>query len=323
MSLELKVHPEVDEALRSHKPVVLLETAVLTCGLPRSTWPQSFGAAPSGLSSDEPMHLGTLHAMAAAVRETGSVPAITAILDGQPCVGLDDAMLTRLAMDDAGEKASAASIATCMADQLSAGTTVSATLHLGAALAENGRDIPRVFATGGIGGVHLGWPDKLDMSADLMAIARTQICVLCSGPKSIIDDVTTAEAMEALGIPVLGYQTDFLPGFQATTSSGHHPIHRVDDLSAIDRIAKAHWSLPQSGGILLCQPAPSQSAMPIETVRSLAEVAELQIKATGPARTPALLTHMAENSGGRTLRANIELLISNASTAGSLANSMT
>ena len=121
MSLELKVHPEVDEALRSHKPVVLLETAVLTCGLPRSTWPQSFGTAPSGLSADEPMHLGTLHAMAAAVRETGSVPAITAILDGQPCVGLDDAMLTRLAMDDAGEKASAASIATSSCASASAG----------------------------------------------------------------------------------------------------------------------------------------------------------------------------------------------------------
>jgi len=322
MTRSLQISEEVSQALASAAPVVLLETAVLTCGLPRSPWLPEYGDAPEGLQTNVPLNLATVRAMANAVTAAGCVPAITAILHGTPRIGLSDAELDGLASDAEAGKASSATIAHAIASGMSAGTTVSGTLRLAAAASAEGLPHPRVFATGGIGGVHTGWPGRFDISADLAAIARTPTCVVCSGPKSVIDDVTTMEALESLGVPVIGLNIDVLPGFQSLQSAHHVPITAATDVGSVASIARTHWSLPQSGGLLACNPPPTTSAMCKNEVCALATEAEAAVTQQGPARTPALLSHMASASAGRTLLANVDLLRSNAAAAASIAHSL-
>lgn len=319
MNSALHVHEEVSAALREHRGVVLLETAVLTCGLPRDIWQAAHGQCPAAIGTSLPVHLATMQGMMAAVRETGCVPAVTAMLGGVPRMGLSDSDLDALARDRGAAKASLATMAAVAATGGSAGTTVSGTLRLAAAV--KGCDLPQpaVFATGGIGGVHTGWPARVDVSADLGELARQQVCVVSAGAKSIIDAQATSELLEAMGVPVLGYRIDRMPGFQCPPSESSPGVLRVDTHSEADAIAHAHWSLPGSGGLLLCQSPPAETAMLSADVHAAAAEAERMVEAEGPARTPALLDAMATLTGGATLRANIDLLLANARLAGELA----
>ena len=322
MSQHIHVHDEVANALQSGTGVVLLETAVLTCGLPHTPWQASYGVCPPAIDPSLPVHLATMRSMAAAIRSSGAIPAITAVLSGTPRIGLTEEELNELARDTQAGKASTPTMAIAMANGSSSGTTVSGTLRLSGSLASRGLSQPRVFATGGIGGVHTGWPAATDISADLGELARQQVCVVCAGAKSIIDAQTTTEILESMGVPTLGFQVDQMPQFQSPPASDSPQIHRVDHLDAVAAIAKCHWSLPATGGLLLCQSPPKATAMqPAEVARIVAE-AERQVTATGPARTPALLDAMATLSEGGTLRANVDLLVSNANLAGVLAETM-
>ena len=322
MSTILRVHPEIAEALHASSPVVLLETAVLTCGLPATPWDAAHGPCPAELDPAAPLHHGTVLAMAAAIRKQGAVPAVTAIIAGVPRIGLTDeelAVLADLSACGRTAKASTATMATAMAGGESAGTTVSGTLRLAGVVAAQGMPLPHVFATGGIGGIHTGWPAKMDVSADLGELARQQVCVVCAGPKSIIDGGRTVELLESLGVPVLGLGIDRLPGFQSPPADDAPMVTRVDSPSEAAKIAAAHWRLPGSGGVLLTQSPPAHSAMAPQLVSQLAAEAEIAVTATGPARTPALLSAMAARSGGGTLRSNIDLLVSNAAVAAMVA----
>jgi len=317
--MPLSVAQETADALTDGRPVVLLETAVLTCGLPRQPWQVDHGPLPSGVAADEPLHLATMQAMCQAIRAEGAVPAITAVLDGQPRLGIDSDDLNRLASDTAAGKASTATLALHLRPGAAAGTTVSGTLRLASALDVMGLPMPRIFATGGIGGVHQGWPDAPDISADLGEIARVPIGVVCAGPKSIIDASATCEFLEALGVPVIGFGVDRIPGFQSIEARGAPEIPLLDRPDDVAAVLRAHWSFPTAGGVLITQPPPFHVAMDPDALAAVAADAEEAVQVQGPARTPALLSHMASVTSGATLIANIELLISNAALAGRLA----
>jgi len=319
VSLPLHVHSEVAEALRSGRGVVVLETAVLTCGLPAVPWTAAFGPCPNAIDASLPVHLATMRAMIEAIRAAGAVHAVTAILSGQPRIGLSEDELNTLAADRSAGKASTATMATAIAAGHSAGATVSGTLGLCGAVAGIGLPQPRVFATGGIGGVHIGWPTRVDVSADLGELARQQVCVVSAGAKSILDAAVTAELLESLGVPTLGYQIDRMPRFQSPPTDESPRIHRVDELVDAAAIARAHWSLPDRGGLLLCQSPPEETAMRPADVDAAAREAEQTVRVDGPTRTPALLAAMAKLTDGATLRANVDLLVANARLAGNLA----
>ncbi len=319
MTSPIRVHDDVIAALNSEKRVVLLETAVLTCGLPRHSWSAAHGPCPASIEANGPLNLACMRGMIDAIRDHGCHPAVTAVVEGTPRIGLTDDELSTLAMDTAAGKASIATIGRSMAGRASAGTTVSATLRLGAGASYGDHPHPRVFATGGIGGVHTGWSDQLDISADLGELAARQICVVCAGAKSIIDAGATAELLESLGVPILGLGVDRMPGFQCGPSESSPRVLRVDAIRDAAAMSTAHWSIPSAGGVLLTQPPPKGSELSAVEVASAARQAEETVSGTGPARTPALLDAMARLTGGATLRANIDLLISNASTAAELA----
>ncbi len=319
MNTPLLISEEVAEALREHRGVVLLETAVLTCGLPREAWQPDHGRCPTTIDHALPVHLATVGSMMAAIREAGCIPAVTAIVDGAARVGVSENELESLAADRGAGKASTATMAAAMAAGGSAGTTVSGTLRLSAAVAAAGHPRPRVFATGGIGGVHRGWPARLDVSADLGEVAGQQVCVVCAGAKSIIDAHSTCELLEAMGVPVLGYGIDRMPGFQCPPRDHSPAILRMDSPAEAALVANSHWNLPGSGGLLLCQSPPPETAMTPADAEAAAMEAEGMVDREGPARTPALLDAMATLTGGDSLRANIDLLRANAWLAGQLA----
>ncbi len=319
MTRSVRVLPKVAEALVAGDPVVLLETAVLTCGLPREPWQAAHGNHPTCFSPSEAVHLGTVRAMERAIREVGAVPAVCAVLNGVPRLGLAAEELDTLAADTGAGKASTATMALAMASGRSAGTTVSGTLRIAGAI-EGPR--PRVFATGGIGGVHAGWPVAFDVSADLGELARSEVCTVCAGAKSIIDAHATAEMLESLGVPVLGIAIDRMPGFQSPPSIDAPSVERVADAAHAAAVAAAHWQLPAAGGPLVVQSPPAANAIDGNELQRLAARAEAETGVTGPRRTPSLLEAMARLSGGSTLRSNVELLVSNAHTAATIAISL-
>ena len=319
MSPVVHVLPEVGEALAAGKAVVLLETAVLTCGLPRTPWQAQHGPRPDHLDAGDAVHLGTVRAMERAIGAAGAVPAVSAILHGTARIGLTQQELEALAADESAGKASTATMAVPMAGGGSAGTTVSGTLRLAAAVEG---PAPCVFATGGIGGVHTGWPANVDVSADLGELARARVCTVCAGPKSIIDATATSEVLESLGVPVLGLGVDRMPGFQSPAAGDAPAVTRVESAARAAAVAAAHWRLPGAGGLLVVQPPPPAHAIDADVLRGIAAEAEAETTATGPARTPALLDAMARCSGGDTLRCNVDLLVSNAHAAADIATSL-
>ena len=301
----LAVADEVREAVASGRPVVALESTLISHGLPY------------------PANLEVAEASEAAVRESGAVPATVAIHDGRMLVGLEAGALETLATAPAGSvtKAARPNLAQALSGAGWAATTVSATM-----IAAHAAGI-RVFATGGIGGVHrgavasvAGRPPSLDISSDLEELGRTPMAVVCAGPKAILDVTATLEYLETRGVPVVTIGQPELPGFYARTSAVPSP-QTVPDIGAAARLVATHLALGL-GGVLVCVPVPEDDALPRPLVdevvgRAAREADEASIG--GPALTPWLLARIADLTGGASVRANTALIVNNARVAGQLA----
>jgi pseudouridylate synthase len=283
--------PAVQAALDHSKPVVALESTVITHGLPY------------------PQNLETALALEAQVQATGATPATIALLDGMVHIGCSAAQLERLAQEKM-EKVSLWNLPASIAKGASAGTTVATTAHL-AHLAGI-----QVFATGGIGGVHF---DAFDESADLPALARIPIVVVCAGAKSILNLHATIERLETLGVPVIGYRTDSLPAFHTPTSP-HSVAARLDSPLEIAKAHRAARDLQMRQAILVANPIPEGIAF--ERVQGWVEAANHEARkqmVTGKRLTPFLLGELARLSSGETVRVNGRLLENNARLAGEIA----
>jgi pseudouridylate synthase len=292
----LDLSAEAAAALAAGRPVVALESTIVTHGLPR---PQNLEAA---LRSEH------------AVREAGAVPATVALRQGRIRVGLSEGELAELAATEGLAKVSAQSLAAALARPQWAGTTVAATLIASAAAGIG------VFATGGIGGVHRGGQETMDVSADLPGIARTDVAVVCSGPKSILDVDRTLEVLETLGVPVVGWATDELPGFLAR-SSGRPVVTRVDTPEEAATLIRRQRSLGL-GGVLICVQLPEDVALPREEADAAIERATREAAAArvhGPASTPWILARVAQLTRGRSVIANLALIERNAGVAARIA----
>ncbi len=293
----IRLSGPVAAAIADGLPVVALESTLITHGL---AWPANLDAA---------------RRSEAAVRAGGAVPATVATHDGRISIGLDDAALEDLARARDVPKVSRQNLSAVLGRPGWAGTTVSATM-IGAALAGI-----RVFATGGIGGVHRGGEDSLDISADLDELARTPVAVVCAGPKSILDVGRTLEVLETRGVPVVGWGTDELPGFYSRTS-GHRSPSRVDDAPEAAALMERHAALGLGSGILFCVPVPEDAAIPQDEMETVIAQAVRDVEARGihgPASTPAVLSRVAELTDGRSVVANLALIEHDASIAASLA----
>ena len=289
---------EVARAVAEGRPVVALESSVLAQGLPI------------------PANREAAERMLRAVRSHGAVPAITAVARGVPTVGLGQADLERFLKRDGVRKVSARDIPIAVASGVDGATTVAASIALATL---GGVD---VFATGGIGGVHRGAP--VDESADLLELSRTLIVCVCAGAKSILDLPATWERLETLGIPVVGYRTDELPGF-FTASTGIKLTARAESAAEIARMFEAHVRLGRTQALLVVNPPPPEHALGRGEVdgavkQALADATRAGIG--GPALTPFLLESLAKATGGSSLPANLALLESNAAVAAEIAAAM-
>ena len=294
----LTVHPEVADALTARRAVVALESTVIAHGLPRIVAAE------------------TARAVEAAIRAGGAVPATIAVLGGRIHIGLDDEGLARLTHGPPVLKLSRRDLAAALATGDDGATTVAATM-IAASLVGI-----RIFATGGIGGVHRGAGETFDISADLNELARTGVAVVCAGAKSILDLPKTLEYLETFGVPVLGLGTGHFPAFYVR-DSGLPVSHICAHAAAVAQILKVHWLLSPNGGVVVANPIPESDALPAADVeasvlRALKEAKERDI--SGAALTPFLLNRLAEASGGRTLLANIALLKHNATAAAAIAS---
>ena len=283
--------------MRAGRPVVALESTLITHGLP---WP---------------VNLETALACEAAIRAAGAIPATIAILHGEPTVGLDRLQLEELARSTTARKASRRDLGVCVGSKALAGTTVSATMALAHAVGI------RVFATGGIGGAHRPPAHAFDISADLVELGRTPVLVVCAGAKSILDLPRTLEILETLGVPVLGFRTDFFPTFY--TAGGDLPVSaRVESAGETAAMFQAHRRLGGSG-VLLVNPLPVAEAIPyvdFDRARLIAEADVATAGVTGAMLTPYLLKRIAELLGPRVLEANKQLIVANARLAGEVAS---
>jgi pseudouridine-5'-phosphate glycosidase len=293
--MKLAVHPEVAAALAARRAVVALESTVIAHGLPR------------------PQNLAAARDLEKEIRGLGSVPATIAIADGQAVVGADDALLVRLAEDRTVAKVSLRDLAPVLARRGLGATTVAATVEIAA------RSGIAVMATGGIGGVHRGGERSFDESADLEAIARHPVCVVCAGAKLVLDLALTLERLETLGVPVVGYGTDELPAFYVR-SSGLPLPHRVDDALAAARVAREQ--LARGAGMVIAVPIAAGDALDrreaeAEVARALQNAERQGVR--GAALTPFLLGQLSDATGGRSLDANLSLLRANARVAAQIA----
>jgi len=293
--MQLQLAPEVEAARDRGTPIVALESTLIAHGFP------------------SPDNLAVARELEDTVRKGGGVPATIAIVDGKACIGLTAEQLEQLARDGAKlAKAGATDIGVHVARGSSAATTVSATAALAA------RAGIRVFATGGIGGVHRG--DTGDVSHDLFTLAATPIVVVSAGAKAILDLARTLETLETLGVLVVGYQTSELPAFY-TRTSGLALEHRVDSATDLAAIVKAHWELG-GRGILVANPIPEAAALDAATISGAIEKAigeAARAKITGKKLTPFLLAKLAEVTGGDSVKANRALAIHDAAVATELA----
>ena len=294
----LDISPEVRAARKEGRPIVALESTIISHGMPY------------------PKNVETALEVEREVKAHGAVPATIAILGGRLKAGLSEAEINYMGKQGSMvQKASRRDLPVLLARGLDGATTVAATMIV-AGLAGI-----RVFATGGIGGVHRGATQTMDISADLQELARTSVAVVCAGAKSILDLELTLEYLETHGVPVLGYQTDEFPAFY-TRSSGLPVDYRTDTPLEAARILHAKWALGLAGGIIIANPVPEAYAMPsakIETAirRALAEAEARGVK--GKAITPFLLSRIEELTEGKSLEANIQLVINNARLAAEVA----
>jgi pseudouridine-5'-phosphate glycosidase len=294
----LKIHPDVLEALRENKPVVALESTIISHGMPY------------------PENAETARRCEQAVRERGAVPATIAILDGVLHVGLSDDEIERLAKEGLSVwKASRRDLPYLISQKKSGSLTVAATM-IACGLAGI-----RVFATGGIGGVHRGAETTFDVSADLLELAQTDVCVVCAGMKSILDLPKTMEVLETHGVPVVGYQTAELPAFY-TRTSGIKLEQRLDSAADIAKLLKAKWDLNLKGGVVVANPIPEAFSYPQEAIDQAIAAAVRKAEDQGIAgkeTTPFLLAEIARSTKGKSLQANIALVLNNCRLAADIA----
>lgn len=293
----LLVAPEVASALAHGRPVVALESTIVSHGMP---WPEN---------------IETALAVEDEVRKAGAVPASIAVIDGKLRVGLDRAMLETLARSNEVLKLSSADLAYGVMSGRLGATTVAATMIV-AKLAGIG-----VFATGGIGGVHRAAEHTFDISADLTELARTAVAVVCAGPKALLDIPKTLEYLETLGVPVVTAGSDRFPAFWSRDSGLPTPI-RLDHPDAIASLMRTRTALGLPGGVLVANPIPQESEIPATEIRPAIEAALQQAEKAGvegKAVTPFLLDAILKQTAGRSLVANIALIKNNARLAAGIA----
>jgi pseudouridine-5'-phosphate glycosidase len=282
--------PAVSAAIKAGRPVVALESTIITHGMP---WPRN---------------VETARLVEDAVREEGGEPATVVVLDGVIHAGIDGETLERIGRADGFLKLSRADLGYAVAAGRSGSTTVAATM-----IAADRAGIP-IFATGGIGGVHRGAEKTFDVSADLQELSRTPVCVVCAGAKAILDLPKTLETLETFGVPVIGYRTDEFPAFWSRTSGLPAPI-RLDSPEAIATLFKVRRELRLDGGILVGNPIPLENEI-VATEIDPAIVAAIDeadaLGVSGKALTPFLLSKMFELTQGRSLDANVALVVANA-----------
>ena len=298
MSQNLHIAPQVRQALAQGAPVAALESALVTHGF-----------AP-------PANLEIASRMEASVRAEGALPATIAVLDGEPRVGLADSELAALASDRTARKVSLRDLPIVAAQGANGGTTVAATMYLAH------RAGIRVFATGGIGGVHRGHPE--DVSADLIALASIPIVVVCAGAKAILDLPRTLEYLETHGVPVIGYGADEFPAFYSR-HSGLRVDAQVETPEEVARIAHARTELGLLTALLVCVPVPEADELPSAEAETAITRAVEEAEAagiSGKELTPFLLARLVELTGGRARRANESLLLNNARVAACIARAM-
>ena len=293
----VSIAPTVEAAVSARLGVVALESTVIAHGLP------------------SPHNVETARDCESEVRLSGALPATIGVVAGRAVVGLDDQQIQSIAKGPGVAKVNLANLSHVIAEQGWGATTVAASLHVA-----NLAGI-KVFATGGVGGVHRGASDSFDVSADLMALARYPVITVCAGAKAILDLPKTMEVLETLGVPVIGYQTDELPAFYSR-SSGLKLDLRADGALQVAKTVLTHWRMGFSTGALVVAPVPPEDEVPANEIKDVIDEA-LEAAAregvAGRGVTPFLLSRIAAKTEGRALRANIALLKNNARIAGAIA----
>jgi pseudouridine-5'-phosphate glycosidase len=287
--------PEIVRAQALNVPVVALETTVMTHGLP---YPENIDLAVK---------------MGQVIRAQGAVPAAIGLLKGKIHIGMDDEQLRELANQKNPRKVSSRDFAAVLMTNAAGGTTVAGTL-----IAAHQAGI-KVFATGGIGGVHRNAP--WDVSTDLIELSRRPLLVVCAGAKAILDLSATTEYLETIGVPVIGFQTDCFPAFYSRESD-YQVSQRVDTAQEVAAIARIHWEMGLSSSILVVVPAPEKVALPSREVEEVIEQALVdadEVGVRGQAVTPYLLSRLSELTGEASLKANLGLLLNNAQVAAQIA----
>jgi len=293
----LSISPEVSEAMGKGKPVVALESTIISHGMPY------------------PKNVATAINVESIIRDNGAIPATIAILRGSLKVGLTNEEIEYLGQSKEVVKASRRDIPFIVANKLDGATTVASTMIIA-----NLTGI-KVFATGGIGGVHRGAQQTFDISADLQELAHTNVAVVCAGAKSILDLGLTLEYLETQGVPVVGFGTDELPAFY-TRTSGFGVDYRVDSAEELAKAVKAKWDLGLNGGLVIANPIPEQYQMDHSLITKVIDEALLEAEAKGvrgKEATPFLLAKVKEITKGDSLEANIQLVYNNARVGAQLA----
>lgn len=297
MNSFLQLSPEVADAIATNKPVVALESTIISHGMP---WPQN---------------AQTAKAVEGVVRAHGAVPATIAIRNGYCRVGLSDTELDDFAQSSGVWKVSLRDMPYVIAQKIDGATTVATTMHIAAMAGIS------IFATGGIGGVHRGATTTMDISADLTAMSRTNVAIVAAGVKSILDIGLTLEYLETLGVPVVTYGQSEFPSFYSSKSGFQSPMSE-NSIPGLAQMLKVKWDLALEGSVLIANPVPVSYEMPMEAVEThileaLNTANTMGIK--GKEVTPFILKHIAEHTQGESLEANIALIKNNAKLAAELA----
>lgn len=301
MNQFLEIHPEVQQALQDKKPVVALESTIISHGMPY------------------PKNVETALAVEDVVRQNGAIPATIAIMNGKCHVGLSKEQVEFFGKEKNVWKVSLRDMPYVISKQLYGATTVAATMRI-AAMAGI-----KIFVTGGIGGVHRGAETSMDISADLTEMAQTSVAVVSAGVKSILDIGLTLEYLETKGIPVVTYQQDEFPSFYSRKSGFNSPL-RLDSPGEIAFLLHTKWSLGLSGSVLIANPVPPEYEVPSDKMeehirQALAAASKQNIK--GKEVTPFILQYIAEHTKGESLEANIALIKHNAKVGAEIANAYT
>ena len=293
----LDIHPDVENAIKNSEPVVALESTIISHGMPY------------------PKNVETALMVEDTVRSNKAVPATIAIINGKLKVGLTHDEIEYLATNEEVKKVSRRDLPITVAQKLSGSTTVASTMII-ASLAKIA-----IFATGGIGGVHRGAENTMDISADLEELANTNVCVVCAGAKAILDLGLTLEYLETKGVPVIGYKTSELPAFYSS-ESGFDVDYKIDSAQEIAEILKTKWDLSLDGGVLVTNPIPVAFELETGVMNDAINQAIIEAdnnKISGKKITPYLLSKVNEITQGKSLEANIKLIQNNADLAAKIA----